>query len=89
MGIALWNRREVLSTVSMEEQTRVVRLLHDAGIAYGVRVVNTEASNLFGANRRGRLGSFGMDPSAVRQYSIYVHKKDAEEAAARIQRSPR
>ena len=75
-----WNRREVLTTLSMDEQTDVCRILREAGIKYIVK----DTANWLGPNRRGRFGSLGMNQQTIRQYSIYVHKKDEEEAIARV-----
>lgn len=79
-----WNRREVLTTLSMDEQTDVCRILREAGIKYIVKVVGQDTANWLGPNRRGRFGSLGMNQQTIRQYSIYVHKKDEEEAIARV-----
>ena len=80
--ITLWNRREAAVTLDMERQAAIRSLLSDHGIPYTVKVKNLAASN-YGAGRR-RMGSFGLNPTQLYEYRIFVHTADAEKALALI-----
>ena len=74
--LTVFNRRELLTTFSMEEQNRVRDILAKNHIDYRVKTENPSARSTFGSSGRGRTGSFGIDMNCAYQYSIYVHKKD-------------
>ena len=73
--LTLFNRKELLTTFSMEEQNRVRDILAQHHIDYRVRV-----RSIFGDVGRRRNGSFGMNPECAYQYYIYVHRKDYDRA---------
>ena len=72
----IFNRRELLTTFSIEEQDRVRDILARDHIDYQVKAVNPSARSTWASSGRARTGSFGMDMDCAYQYSIYVHKKD-------------
>ena len=72
--LTILNRRELLMTCSMEEQSRTRDILAANGIDYKIKTVNHADHN------RGRTGSFGIDHDAACQYYIYVHSEDYERA---------
>ena len=74
--LTVFNRRELLTTCSMEEQSRVRDILAQNGIDYRIKTVNPTARAAFGASGRSRTGSFGVNLDCAYQYYIYVHKKD-------------
>jgi len=74
--LTIFNRRELLTTCSMEEQNRVRDILAQNGIDYRVKTVNPTARSTFGASGRSRTGSFGVNMDCAYQYYIYVHKDD-------------
>ena len=80
--LTIFNRRELLTTCSMEEQTRVRDILSQNGIDYRIKTVNSTARSTFGASGRSRTGSLGVNMDCAYQYYIYVHKKDAARARA-------
>ena len=78
--LTIFNRRELLTTCSMEEQSRVRDCLARNGIDYRVKTVNPSARSAFGASGRARTGSFGVNMDCAYQYYIYVHKKEYDRA---------
>ncbi len=74
--LTIFNRRELLTTFSMEEQNRVRDILAQNRIDYRVKAVNPSARSTLGASGRARTGSFGVDMDCGYQYYIYVHKSD-------------
>lgn len=82
--LTVFNRRELLTTFSMEEQNRVRDILARNHIDYRIKTVNPGARATFGASGRARTGSFGMNMDCAYQYSIYVHKKDYARAQSLI-----
>ena len=80
--LTIFNRRELLTTFSMEEQSRVRDILTQNGIGYRIRTVNPSARSTIGASGRSRTGSFGVDMDCAYQYYIYVHRKDLARARA-------
>ncbi len=77
--ITVFNRKELLITHDMNEQSRVQSALSNAGIEYHVKVSNREGSSL-AENTRGRLGSAGLNSGMCYEYKIYV-KRDSYDAA--------
>lgn len=73
--IHLFNRRELLTTASVERQTRVRDVLVANGIDYRMQV----RSNTGGASR-SRTVMPGMRTDCLYQYYIYVKKTDYEKA---------
>ena len=82
--LTIFNRRELLTTVSMEEQSRVRDILAQNHIDYRIKTVNPTAQTTFGAGGRSRTGSFGVNPDCAYQYYIYVHKNDYARAQSLI-----
>lgn len=78
--LTVFNRRELLTTFSMEEQNRVRDILAQNNIDYRVKTVNPSARSAAAGSGRARTGSFGIDMDCAWQYYIYVHKKDYDRA---------
>ena len=78
--ITIFNRKELLTTFSLAEQSRVREVLAANGIDYRIKTVNPSARAHIGGSGRGRTGSFGIHQDAAYQYSIYVHSRDYERA---------
>ena len=74
--LTIFNRRELLTTFSMEEQSRVRTVLAQHHIDYQIKTVNPSARATIGSSGRSRTGSFGVNMDCAYQYNIYVHKKD-------------
>lgn len=74
--LTIFNRRELLTTFSMEEQNRVRDILSQNHIQYRIKTVNSTAGTAFGGRGRARTGSFGVSARCAYQYYIYVHKND-------------
>ena len=82
--LTVLNRKELLTTWSMEEQTRVRNVLAQNNIDYRVKVVNPAARSTAFGNSRSRTGSFGVNTDCAYQYYIYVHKHDYDRARSLI-----
>lgn len=82
--LTIFNRRELLTTFSMEEQNRVRDILSRNRIDYRIKTVNPSARATFGSSGRSRTGSFGIDMNCAYQYYIYVHAKDYARAQSLI-----
>ena len=74
--LTLFNRRELITTFSMEKQAKVRDILSQNGIGYRVKT-NSHSS---GTYARGRTGSHGLNADHAYQYTIYVHRNDYEKA---------
>ena len=82
--LTILNRRELLTTCSMEEQNRVRDILAQNHIDYRVKTVNPSARTTFASSGRSRIGSFGVDMDCAYRYYIYVHKNDYARAQSLI-----
>ena len=82
--LTIFNRRELLTTCSMEEQNRVREILSRNHIDYRIKTVNPSARATFADSGRSRTGSFGVNMDCAYQYYIYVHTKDYARAQALI-----
>ena len=78
--IHLFNRRELLTTISMERQAEVRNILADNKIPYRVCVRNN-----VGGMSRSRMVMPGTRMESMYQYYIYVKKSDYEKAKYLIQ----
>ncbi|MEE0420136.1 MAG: hypothetical protein UDG86_08850 [Lachnospiraceae bacterium] len=78
--IAVWNRRELCITFQLKEQSEIRNLLTTEGIDYSLKVIDRSSPSVL-ANTRARVGSYGQDQALMKEYIIYVHKKDYERAA--------
>jgi len=82
--LTLFNRRELLTTCSMEEQNRVRDILAKNHVEYQVKTINQTARSTFGSSARAHTGSFGINMDCAYRYYIYVHKKDYARAQSLI-----
>ena len=71
--ITVFNRKEVCTTYSMQEQSEIRSLLAQQGIKYSVKTINRKSPSPM-------AGSFGEDLSKMYEYIFYVHKDDLEKA---------
>lgn len=81
--ITIFNRRELIVTMEMNRQSEVRDVLAQNNIDYAVKTVNLQSAPILG-NRRGQVGSLGINQNYSYEYKIYVHKKDYEKAAGLI-----
>lgn len=80
--ITVFNRREVLTTFSMEEQANARSILSEHKLPYVTRTVNMSGGNsILVSGHRATWGSIGENLDYTYQYYLYVHKKNYEEAA--------
>lgn len=77
--IHMFNRRELVLTLSMERQADIRAILSANGIDYQVKTTNLQNAPMAGSER-ARRGSSGIQSEHSYEYKIYVHKKDYDTA---------
>ena len=75
--ISIFTRRALVVLASQEKLSRVREALSAAGIRSAVRI----RGGARGAER-ARSGITGVQPDALYQYTVYVHRNDFERARA-------
>ena len=81
--ITVFNRSELITTYSMEEQSRVRARLAALGVPYTVKAVNRGGAEAIGS-RRAYTGSLGERSGLSYEYVIYVKKSDLDSAQAAL-----
>ncbi len=76
----IWNRKEFFVGNALQRFNEISHILSSNGIPYDYKIVDSTSSSSFGASKRGRIGSFGLNTDYTKMYYIYVHKKDFEHA---------
>ena len=82
--ITNFNRRCLIATMDMKQQSDFRDKLIGAGIGYTIGTKNLQSSEWVGGGHRGRYGSMGIDQKYSYEYKIYVHKNDYERAVKAI-----
>lgn len=77
--LTIFNRKELTTTFSMEERSRIEDILDVNGIFYWTKAVS-RSGGLGGS--RSRVGTMGQDMGMEYQYKIYVYREDYEKAKA-------
>ena len=72
--LAIWNRRELVTVLTMQEQSDILSALRDAGLDYAVKVIDRSSPSALNP------GTMGMSPGAQYEYIIYVNKRDYDAA---------
>ena len=81
--ITLFNRRELITVLSLEQLFRIRTALSDAGIPYQAKPLNQGGLG----HMRGRTATtIFLKPDYLNQYKIYVHQEDYDRAYGVIQR---
>ena len=78
--ITIFNRKELLLTYDMKEQSEVRTILRNHKIKYDVKVKNLLSPSPFSTSGRTHIGSHGVDLTKSYEYKIYVKKSDYDEA---------
>lgn len=82
--ITVLNRKELTTTYNMNEQARVRDILNVNGIDYDIKVVDRMSPTPMATGTRTRTGTFGQNQDSMKEYVIYVKKKDYEQAISLI-----
>lgn len=85
MMIAIWNRKELLSTFSMKQQSDTRDMLTVNHIDYVCKVIDRNSPAAMG-DMRARTGTLGQNLDIAKNYIIYVHKAEFEKAKELLQR---
>lgn len=86
MMIAIWNRKELINTFSMKQQSDIRNMLASNHIDYVCKVIDRNSPAAM-SDMRARTGTFGQNLENVKNYIIYVHKTDFERAKELLQRA--
>jgi len=78
--LAIWNRRELVTVLTMQEQSDILSALRDAGLDYAVKVIDRSSPSVLNPGTRADFGTMGMSPGAQYEYIIYVNKRDYDAA---------
>ena len=62
--ITIFNRKELLVTMDMNQQANVRNILSANGVDYTTKVTNLQSPSVF-ENKRGRYGSFGINQNIL------------------------
>lgn len=82
--ITLLNRREVFMSYDLQKIAEIRELLEMNNIKYDYKVINRNSPSAL-SDTRARTGTFGQNPELMREYIIYVHKKDYDYASTLLQ----
>ncbi len=80
--IHVFNRKELLTTYSMDEYTKAKEVLAQNQIAYIIDTKTLSSPSPLGGQRDHTLG---IDLSRCMEYKIYVNKKDFDRAKLLLQ----
>lgn len=80
----IFNRREVSTAFSMEEQAKFSAALQENHIDSYIKTVNRDGSSPIAGDSRARLGTLGEKLPFEYEYIFYVHQSDCEEATANL-----
>lgn len=76
--ITVFNRKELLCTLSVKAQADAGNRLQEAGIDY---VIDTKDMTGRSSMHRGAgMGRFGENPEVGCEYRVFVHREDFERA---------
>lgn len=75
--LTIFNRRNICTVFSMEEQANIRRTLSNNKIKYYIKTINNMHRP---GRRRGMVGSAGLNRNLNYQYNFYVHKRDYDKA---------
>ena len=78
--LAIWNRRELVTVLTMQEQSDILSALRDAGLDYAVKVIDRSSPSALNPGTRADFGTMGMSPGAQYEYIIEVNKRDYDAA---------
>ncbi len=84
--ITIFNRKELITTFSIEKQSEVRDILSANHIEYHVKTINRSSPSPMATGARARMGTYGQSMSSMYEYVIYVKKQDFEQAVFLINR---
>lgn len=74
--LTIWNRRELVTVLTMQEQADIVEALRASNLDYSVKAVDLSSPSTLNPGSRTRCGTYGLDSQYQYEYIIYVKKKD-------------
>lgn len=75
--ITIFNRKELLTTFSMQKQAEIRQILNDHNIDYKLKTINRNSPSAFN-DTRARTGTLGQNLNIAYEYIFYVYKRDYE-----------
>ena len=80
----LFNRKELATAFSMQEQAKIQQILSDHHIEYTIKTVNRKSPSPFAAGSRAATGTLGENLETELEYIFYVNKDQLEQAKAAL-----
>jgi len=77
--ITIFNRKELIMTFSMKQQSEIRKTLQKNGIKYKCKVINRNSPSPCSSSR-SRTGSLGQNLDRAYEYLFFVHKQDYKKA---------
>ena len=78
--VTIFNRKELTTTFTMAEQSRIRSLLANNNINYKIKIINRRSPSMFDAGNRTHMGTFDENMSVSYEYIVFVHKNDYEQS---------
>jgi hypothetical protein len=78
--ITIFNRKELLTTQSIQRQAEVRQILSQHDMEYLIKTINRRSPSPFWSGTRAYTGSFGENPLLEYEYIIYVKKEEFDQA---------
>ena len=66
--LAIWNRRELVTVLTMQEQSDILSALRDAGLDYTVKAIDRSSPSALNPGTRVDFGTMGMSSGAQYEY---------------------
>ncbi|MGI5893305.1 MAG: hypothetical protein ACOX6P_01785 [Candidatus Merdivicinus sp.] len=76
----IFNRKELIATFSMAEQTKIRETLSKNNIEYTLKTVNRKSPSPLAVSSRTSTGTLGENLQTELEYIFYVSKKQYEQA---------
>ena len=78
--ITIFNRKELVVTYSLEEQSRIREILSSNGMEYKIKVTDRTNAQVIMPGIRSEISDFGNDSGWMYEYQIFVKSVDYERA---------
>jgi hypothetical protein len=80
MDMFFFNKEEIYIGYSLDELSKVKRILESKGIKYTYKAIDRSSQWLGQGTIRGNFGSAGLNSNYEKQYVVSVKKKNSENA---------
>ena len=80
----IFNRKELATTFSMQEQAKIQQILSENNIEYAIKTVNRKSPSPLAAGSRTTTVTLGENLETELEYIFYVKKDQKEQAKAAL-----